>query len=99
MLFSKLLPREGNFFEMFNHHADRIVESVQALSQLVANYNDEDLRHKYGQAVDSAEAAADLITIEVNRSVHQTFITPIDREQIHALINSMDDVEIGRAHV
>ena len=92
MLFSKLLPREGNFFEMFNHHADRIVESVQALSQLVANYNDEDLRHKYGQAVDSAEAAADLITIEVNRSVHQTFITPIDREQIHALINSMDDV-------
>lgn len=92
MLFSKLLPREGNFFEMFNHHADRIVESVQALAQLVANYNDEDLRHKYGQAVDSAEAAADLITIEVNRSVHQTFITPIDREQIHALINSMDDV-------
>jgi len=92
MLFSKLLPREGNFFEMFNRHADRIVESVQALAQLVANYNDENLRHKYGQAVDSAEASADVITIEVNRSVHQTFITPIDREQIHALINAMDDV-------
>ena len=92
MLFGKLLPREGNFFEMFNQHADRIVEAAHALAQLVANYNDIDLRQKYGQAVDSAEAAADVITIEVNRSVHQTFITPIDREQIHALINAMDDV-------
>lgn len=92
MLFGKLLPREGNFFEMFNHHADRIVEAAQALAQLVSNYSDIDLRQKYGQAVDSAEAAADLITIDVNRSVHQTFITPIDREQIHALINAMDDV-------
>lgn len=92
MLFSKLLPQEGNFFEMFNHHADRIVEAANALAQLVANYSDSDLRQKYGQAVDSAEAAADVITIEVNRSVHQTFITPIDREQIHGLINAMDDV-------
>jgi hypothetical protein len=37
MLFSKLLPREGNFFEMFNQHADRIVEAAQAFSKLVAN--------------------------------------------------------------
>jgi hypothetical protein len=40
MLFGKLLPREGNFFEMFNQHADRIVEAARAFSQLVANYND-----------------------------------------------------------
>ncbi len=92
MLFGKLLPREGNFFEMFNHHADRTMEAAHALAQLVSNYNDSDLRQKYSQAVDSAEAAADLITAEVTRTVHQTFITPIDREQIHALINGMDDV-------
>ena len=40
MLFGKLLPREGNFFEMFNQHADKIVEAARAFSQLVTHYND-----------------------------------------------------------
>jgi uncharacterized protein len=92
MLFGKLLPREGNFFEMFNQHADRIVEAARAFSQLVANYNDPHLRDKYNREVDSAEHAADKITHEVSRALHRTFITPIDREQIHSLINTMDDV-------
>ncbi|MCS4292133.1 MAG: DUF47 domain-containing protein [Comamonas sp.] len=92
MLFGKLLPREGNFFELFNQHADRIVEAAHAFSQLVANYNDPHLREKYNQDVDNAERAADRVTHEVNRTLHKTFITPIDREQIHSLINTMDDV-------
>ena len=92
MLFGKLLPREGNFFELFNQHADRIVEAARAFSQLVANYNDPHLRDKYNQDVDTAEEAADRVTQEVNRMLHKTFITPIDREQIHGLINTMDDV-------
>ncbi|MCD2164796.1 MAG: DUF47 domain-containing protein [Comamonas sp.] len=92
MLFGKLLPREGNFFELFNQHADRIVEAAHAFSQLVANYNDPHLRERYNQDVDNAERAADRVTHEVNRTLHKTFITPIDREQIHSLINTMDDV-------
>ena len=72
MLFAKLLPREGNFFEMFNQHADRIVEAARAFSQLVANYNDPHLREKYNQDVDNAERAADRITQEVNRTLHKT---------------------------
>ena len=92
MLFGKLLPREGNFFEMFNQHADRIVEAARAFSQLVANYNDPHLRDKYAQDVDNAERAADRVTHDINKAVHKTFITPIDREQIHGLINAMDDI-------
>jgi predicted phosphate transport protein (TIGR00153 family) len=92
MIFGKLLPREGNFFEMFNQHADRIVEAAHAFSQLVANYSDVSLREKYNQDVDNAEHAADRVTHEVNKALHKTFITPIDREQIHGLINTMDDV-------
>ncbi|MGI9135320.1 MAG: DUF47 domain-containing protein, partial [Rhodoferax sp.] len=42
MLFGKLLPREGNFFEMFNQHAERIVEAAQSFSKLVVNYADLD---------------------------------------------------------
>lgn len=92
MLFSKLLPREGNFFEMFNQHADRIVEAANAFSKLVLNYSDPHLREKYHSDVDEAERAADRVTHEVSKTLHQTFITPIDREQIHSLINAMDDV-------
>ena len=92
MFFGKLLPREGNFFEMFNQHAERIVEAARAFSQLVANYNDPHLREQYNRDVDNAERAADRITHDVNKALHKTFITPIDREQIHSLINTMDDV-------
>ena len=92
MLFGKLLPREGNFFEMFNQHADRIVEAARAFSSLVANYSDLQLRERYTREVDTAEHAADRVTREVNKMLHKTFITPIDREQIHQLINTMDDV-------
>ena len=82
MLFGKLLPREGNFFEMFNQHADRIVEAARAFSQLVANYND-----PYWWQWLRWRAHGD-----VNKLLHKTCITPIDREQIHKLINTMDDV-------
>ncbi|MFM6990345.1 MAG: DUF47 domain-containing protein [Rhodoferax sp.] len=92
MFFGKLLPREGNFFELFNQHATRIVEAAQAFSKLVANYSDLEKREAYNREVDNAERAADRITHEVNRMLHKTFITPIDREQIHSLINTMDDV-------
>ena len=92
MLFGKLLPREGNFFEMFNQHAERIVDAARAFSQMVANYNDTHLREKYNSDVDNAERAADRVTHEVTKTLHQTFITPLDREHIHGLINTMDDV-------
>ena len=92
MLFGKLLPRDGNFFAMFNDHAGRIVEAAKAFELLVANFGDPLMREKYMQAVDDAEHAADRITHEVSRMLHKTFITPIDREQIHSLINTMDDV-------
>ena len=91
-MFGKLLPREGNFFEMFNQHAERIVEAARAFEQLVANYNDIHLLEQYNRDVDNAERAADRVTHDVNRLIHKTFITPIDREQIHKLINTMDDV-------
>ena len=92
MLFAKLLPQDGNFFEMFNQHADCIAKAARAMSQLVANYDNPQLREQHAREVDDAEHAADRITHEVNKTLHRTFITPIDRDQIHSLINTMDDV-------
>ena len=92
MLFGKLLPREGNFFELFNQHGDRIVEGARAFMLMIENYADPQLRDRYAEEVGNAERQADRITAEVNRLLHKTFITPIDREQIHGLINAMDDI-------
>jgi predicted phosphate transport protein (TIGR00153 family) len=92
MLFGKLMPREGNFFDLFNQHGDRIVEGARAFIQLIENYADAGLREKYANDVGNAERQADRITAEVNRLLHKTFITPIDRDQIHGLINAMDDI-------
>ncbi len=91
-MFGRLLPREGSFFEMFNQHADRIMEAATAFERLVEHYSDLHLREQYNRDVDEAERAADRVTHEVNRVLHKTFITPIDREHIHNLINTMDDV-------
>lgn len=91
-MFGKLLPREGNFFQLFNQHAGHIVEAARALSGMVDHYSDLQKRESFNRAVDDAEHAADRVTQEVNRVLHKTFITPIDREQIHKLINTMDDV-------
>ena len=92
MLFGKLLPREGNFFELFNQHAAFIADGARSFIQLIRNYADLELRERYATEVDNFERQADRITAEVNRLLHKTFITPIDREQIHQLINAMDDI-------
>lgn len=92
MLFGKLLPREGNFFALFDAHAQAIVAGARAFQSLIRHYGDPILREKYAAEVDGAEHEADKITAEVNRLLHKTFITPIDREQIHSLINAMDDI-------
>lgn len=92
MLFGKLLPREGNFFELFNQHGGRIAEGSRSFVALIQHYADPQVRSQHAEAVDRAERQADKITAEVHRLLHKTFITPIDREQIHGLINAMDDV-------
>src|SRR6187401_3400857 len=92
MVFGKLLPREGNFFELFNQHGSYIAEGARAFIRLIQHYADPDLRDKHTSEVGTAERQADRITAEVHRLLHKTFVTPIDREQIHGLINAMDDV-------
>ena len=47
---------------------------------------------RHAQRIDAAERAADKITHETIALLHKTFITPFDRDQIHQLINAMDDI-------
>jgi hypothetical protein len=92
MVFGKLLPRDGNFFQLFNEHAQHIAEGARSFLAMVQNYGNVTLRERHAEAVGESERAADKITAEVHRLLHRTFITPLDRDQIHGLINALDDV-------
>src|SRR3954467_1419080 len=88
-MLGRLMPREGKFFDLFNAHAERIVEGSRELASMIGTFSDLD---SHAQRIDAAERAADKITHECITLLHKTFITPFDREQIHKLITSMDDI-------
>jgi predicted phosphate transport protein (TIGR00153 family) len=88
-MLGRLMPREGKFFELFNAHAERIVEGSRELSAMINSFSDLDA---HAQRIDAAERAADKVTHETITLLHKTFITPFDREQIHQLITTMDDI-------
>jgi predicted phosphate transport protein (TIGR00153 family) len=88
-MLGRLMPREGRFFELFNAHAERIVEGSRELAGMIGTFSELDA---HAQRIDAAERAADKITHETITLLHKTFITPFDREQIHQLITTMDDI-------
>jgi uncharacterized protein len=88
-MLGRLMPREGKFFELFNAHAERIVEGSRELNAMIGTFKDLDA---HAQRIDAAERAADKITHEAISLLHKTFITPFDRDQILQLINAMDDI-------
>ncbi|HYG55518.1 MAG TPA: DUF47 domain-containing protein [Burkholderiales bacterium] len=88
-MLGRLMPREGRFFELFNAHAQRIVEGSRELALMIGTFKDLD---QHAQRIDGAERAADKITHETITLLHRTFITPFDRDQIHQLITRMDDI-------
>ncbi|HEX6592795.1 MAG TPA: DUF47 family protein [Moraxellaceae bacterium] len=92
-MFGRFMPKEGKFFDLFNAHAKEIVRGADALVALTAALNrkhEEAVAH--AEVIDSIESRADKITHETISLLHSTFITPLDRDEIHKLISSMDDV-------
>ncbi|HLX23628.1 MAG TPA: DUF47 family protein [Usitatibacter sp.] len=88
-MFGRLLPKEGRFFELFNAHAGQVVRAAHELKVLMEKYDE---REQHARIIDDAEHAADRITAEAIRLLHTSFITPLDRDHIHQLVNAMDDI-------
>jgi len=88
-MLGRLMPREGRFFDLFNAHAERIVEGSRELAAMLGTFTE---LEAHAQRIDNAERAADKITHETIALLHKTFITPFDRDQIHQLIGTMDDI-------
>ena len=85
----RLLPREEDFFGLFERHAALTVSAAKAMRTLVQG--GQDIRSLAGR-IKELEHQADLITHSCVERLHKTFITPFDRDDIHRLITRMDDV-------
>jgi predicted phosphate transport protein (TIGR00153 family) len=88
-MFGRLMPTEGKFFDLFNQHAALCVKGAHEMVGLMTNFDDLENRT---HAVETIEKQADKITYATVELLHKTFITPIDRDDIHKLITRMDDI-------
>ncbi|WIM06421.1 MAG: DUF47 family protein [Candidatus Nitricoxidivorans perseverans] len=92
-MFSRLMPREGKFFDLFNAHADLILRGSRELAVLVAGLGDgPNNLAMHTRVIDDVERKADKITHDTMALLHTTFNTPLDRDDIHQLITRMDDI-------
>ena len=85
----RLFPKEENFFVYFEELADKIEEGGQFFLEMTQN---RDYSAARVARLKELEHEADMITHNTYEKMHKTFLTPIDREDIYALVNKMDSI-------
>lgn len=85
----RLFPREESFFELFNEAARNIHAGAQALTAMMESYENP---ADHARRIKEIEHVGDHLTHEMMKRLNQTFITPFDREDIHAMASALDDV-------
>ena len=88
-MFGRLIPREARFFELFNEQAQLVVQGSRELCAVLVQH-DRIQEHAYN--IESIEKRADGIARSGIELLHRTFITPLDRDEIHQLITKTDDI-------
>lgn len=88
MLF-KFLPKESNFFNLFEKQVAYAVEAAGYFKELVSKNN---IDEKSLENMHRLEHEGDEVTHEIFERLNKTFITPFDREDIHALAKELDDI-------
>jgi hypothetical protein len=86
----QLIPPEDRFFEFFNEAAGNILQGAKMLDRMMQEGSGES--QELWKQVEGFEHEGDAITHRIIRKLDRTFITPIDREDIHALAVALDDV-------
>ena len=84
-----LIPKDTNFYDLFERGVTKVHEGVQLLEDLVKNFINVPLK---ARRIKDVEHEADLITHETVAKLNKTFVTPFDREDIHGLICSLDNI-------
>ena len=81
--------KSEKFFDMFIEAARNTLQGARTLAQMLEDFHGTE---EQWRAVEEYEHEGDKITHRILRTLHQTFITPVDREDIHKLTSVMDDV-------
>ena len=84
-----LIPKDEAFFEMFQKDAHNMVEGSLLLKNMMEDYKNP---LEQARRIKDIEHVGDGITHDIARRLNQTFITPIDREDIHDLASALDDI-------
>jgi uncharacterized protein len=84
-----LIPKEEAFFELFKKAAHNMIEGSRLLKDMMENFHDPAGKAK---RIKEVEHVGDGITHDIATRLNQTFITPIDREDIHDLASALDDI-------
>ena len=83
------VPRDREFFDLFEEAASNIVRAAEMLDQMLATYPE---RSELSRDILICEQDGDRITHDIIRRLNETFVTPIDREDILAMASALDDV-------
>jgi predicted phosphate transport protein (TIGR00153 family) len=84
-----LIPREEQFYTLFENSAKNVVKAALALKDLVDNWCN--VKEKVAE-IAKMESEGDAITHEIIAQLHRTFVTPFDREDIAQLAMALDDI-------
>jgi len=84
-----LIPRDNSFFELFSRMSENLISGARAMVDLFTDYKDVEAKVAEIRRI---ERSGDELTHAVYTKLNQTFITPFDREDIHQLASSLDDV-------
>jgi predicted phosphate transport protein (TIGR00153 family) len=84
-----LIPKKNIFFTQFAQHAQNSLEAAQALEHLLSDFKDVEVKVRDIHAI---EHYGDKLTHEIMRELNETFVTPLDREDIAGLASKIDDV-------
>jgi predicted phosphate transport protein (TIGR00153 family) len=84
----RLIPTDDAFFALFNDSAANVADCARRLRDLLADPTNAALHNK----VKACEHRGDEIVHTIVQRLNTTFVTPFDREDIHALISGLDDV-------
>ena len=90
-IFQFFVPKDKNFFPLFEQATANVVVMAKLMIEVV-NTADEDERNKIIKEIDNLEHVGDQISHTIFIELSKNFITPLDREDIHALASAIDDV-------
>jgi len=88
-MLDRFFPKKNKFFDILTELSDNVLEATRLLKEM---FDKNENIAEYSSRIHIIENKCDDLTHQVISELNDTFITPIDREDIYALVNSLDNI-------